>query len=73
MEEGVARVLLRRATQRDIVAIASVLTKAFAQYEPLDTSEGFGATTPGANGVRKRIAWFVEEVRRSPSSSQNVA
>ena len=55
MEEGVARVLIRRATQHDIATIASVLAQAFVEYEPMYTREGFAATTPGANGVRKRI------------------
>jgi len=46
---------LRLATPADAEAIASVLSKAFVQYEPLYTAEGFAATVPRPEQIERRI------------------
>ena len=46
---------IRRASEDDAEAIATVLYESFADYRPLYTSAGFAATTPAGPEVRKRI------------------
>lgn len=46
---------MRIARASDAAAIASVLREAFAEYQALYTSEGYAATTPGAEEVRSRM------------------
>ena len=45
---------IRRASEDDAEAIATVLYESFADYRPLYTSAGFAATTPAGPEVRKR-------------------
>jgi GNAT superfamily N-acetyltransferase len=51
----VSEARVRPAVESDAVAISAVLRSAFAEYEPLYTSEGFDATTPGPEAVLKRM------------------
>jgi N-acetylglutamate synthase-like GNAT family acetyltransferase len=37
---------VKRATEQDVVSIASLLRQAFAEYEPHYTSDAFAATVP---------------------------
>jgi len=46
---------IRLACSADAEAIAAVLRAAFADFEPLYTTEGFRATTPNAELVRQRM------------------
>ena len=46
---------IRLATVDDAPAIAAVLYSAFAEYEPLYTSGGFVATTPGPEQIEERM------------------
>jgi len=46
---------IRRAAASDAPVIASILREAFAEYEPLYTSQGYSATTPGPDAVRDRM------------------
>lgn len=55
MKKNTNRPEIRRAKPSDVTSIASALKRAFAEYEPLYTSEGYAATTPDADGVRKRM------------------
>lgn len=52
MDEGCE---IRRASEDDAAAIASVLCESFAEYRSLYTPEGFAATTPASRQVRRRI------------------
>jgi ribosomal protein S18 acetylase RimI-like enzyme len=52
MDEGFE---IRRASEDDAAAIASVLYESFAEYRPLYTPAGFAATTPTIRQVRARI------------------
>jgi GNAT superfamily N-acetyltransferase len=47
---------IRRANETDAGAIARLLSDAFVQYRPLYTVGGYNATTPSADGVRRRMA-----------------
>ena len=47
---------IRRATASDAPVIAFILREAFAEYEPLYTSQGYSATTPGPDAVRDRMS-----------------
>lgn len=46
---------IRHAVPADAESIASILARAFAALEPLYTPEGFRATTPDADAVRRRM------------------
>lgn len=46
---------IRRATDHDAVAIATVLDAAFAEFRHLYTTAGYSATTPDAAAVRDRM------------------
>ena len=46
---------IRLATPADVEAIASVLSKSFAEYEPLYTPEGFAATVLTPDQIRSRM------------------
>ena len=46
---------IRLAEPPDAAAIANVLYKSFAEYEPLYTQQGFAATTPGADPILDRM------------------
>jgi putative acetyltransferase len=53
---------IRRAGAADAAAIADILRRAFAEFEPLYTPQGFAATTPDEFQVRRRLdegpAWL---------------
>jgi len=51
----ISRVLIRRAADRDAAAVSSVLRQAFAEYEPLYTKQGYGATTPESAAILVRM------------------
>jgi len=46
---------IRLAEPPDAAAIANVLYKSFAEYEPLYTQQGFAATSPGADPILDRM------------------
>lgn len=46
---------IRRADVTDAAAIADVLRRAFLEFEPLYTPQGFAATTPAEFQIRRRI------------------
>lgn len=50
------KIEIRLATPDDASAIASVLRRSFAEYEPRYTPEGFAATTPGAAAILDRMS-----------------
>ena len=47
---------IRRATASDAPVIAFILREAFAEYEPLYTSQSYSVTTPGPDEVRDRMS-----------------
>src|SRR5262249_12537755 len=49
------QVHVRRATVEDASAVASLLKKAFIEYEPLYTKEGYAATTPKRDAILIRM------------------
>jgi ribosomal protein S18 acetylase RimI-like enzyme len=53
--EGASGVTVRRATEDDAPAIASVLRDAFAPYRPHYTADAFAATVPPADAIRRRL------------------
>jgi ribosomal protein S18 acetylase RimI-like enzyme len=59
---------IRTATQEDAAAIAAVLAAAFVEYEPLYTTEGYAATTPGEAVIKNRFTegktWIAEVAGR---------
>ena len=50
-----SQVQIRRATVDDASRVASVLRKAFAEYEPLYTKQGYAATVLGRAAILVRI------------------
>src|SRR5262245_38131712 len=46
---------IRMATTADAAAVARILRESFVEYEPLYTRDAFAATTPGEEGVRRRM------------------
>ena len=56
MTKAATEVQIRRASSQDALSVASVLRKAFAEYEPLYTKEGYEATTPGPHAVLTRMS-----------------
>ena len=54
MERNEPQIEIRAAEPGDAASIASVLRDAFAEYEPLYTSEGLAATTPGIDRIQGR-------------------
>jgi ribosomal protein S18 acetylase RimI-like enzyme len=57
-------VAIRDALPSDAEAIASLLLEAFQEFEPLYTGDGFRATTPAGDEVRRRLTegpiWVTE-------------
>ncbi|HKO97533.1 MAG TPA: GNAT family N-acetyltransferase, partial [Pyrinomonadaceae bacterium] len=51
-----SRVEIRMAVAGEASAIASVLADSFAEYQALYTDEGFAATTPDTDRIRKRMS-----------------
>jgi N-acetylglutamate synthase-like GNAT family acetyltransferase len=57
---GRAIVQIRRAKQRDAVAIELLIREAFSEHESAYTHEAFDIATPGKHEIEKRIAdWAV--------------
>ena len=56
---------IRRATDKDVDAVARVLSEAFAEFKRFYTRAGYEATTPDAGIVRERLAegpaWLAED------------
>jgi len=50
-----SRIVVRLARPGDVRSIASVLRRAFAEYESSYTPEAFAATTPGPDEIQRRI------------------
>ncbi|SRR6266487_719275 len=63
-QRNAANVQIRIATPSDAAAIAAVLFESFIEFRQLYTIEGFAATTPTAEQIRKRIdeglVWVAE-------------
>ena len=53
--DRLTKITLRLADASDAEAIASVLLRAFVEYQPLYTPKGFAATTPSADEVLSRM------------------
>lgn len=51
----VARIHIRRGKSEDALEVASVLKKAFTEYEPLYTKEGYAETTPEGATILHRM------------------
>jgi GNAT superfamily N-acetyltransferase len=49
------QVQIRRATVDDASAVASLLKKAFVEYKPLYTKQGYAATTPDRDAILTRM------------------
>ena len=60
-----SNVLIRNAVMDESASIASVLYRAFAEFEPLYTPAAFAATSPSSDQIRKRWSegpvWVMEE------------
>jgi putative acetyltransferase len=58
-------ITLRAAATTDAAAIASLLTEAFREFEPLYSPGGYRATTPSAHEIERRFAdgpiWVAED------------
>ena len=56
---------IRRATEKDVDAVARVLNEAFAQFERLYTRAGYEATTPDAASIKARLGegptWLADD------------
>jgi N-acetylglutamate synthase-like GNAT family acetyltransferase len=55
MKQSASQVQIRKATAEDAPLVASILRQAFAEYEPLYTTEAYAATTPKPDEVRIRM------------------
>jgi ribosomal protein S18 acetylase RimI-like enzyme len=52
--EAIGSILVREAHINESLAIASILRRAFLEYEPLYTPSAFAATTPTSDQIQKR-------------------
>ena len=55
MNDAQPKVEIRLAVPNDVAAISMILAEAFAEYEPLYTKEGYAATTPKSDVIKKRF------------------
>ncbi len=55
MSDAKPKIEIRLALPNDATAISTILSEAFAEYEPLYTKEGYIATTPKSDVIKNRF------------------